>query len=347
MRLQLSIVLFVIFVAQSWSNSFLLTPGGSVSVINNDPRSFTTSINNLNQVVWNNYERCYLWTEQSGSLDIGSLGGGFTFGYEVNDKGAVVGFSRATDGRQHAFLWTPTGGMVDLGLPGESSASGINSSGQIVGYFSSGLSATYRAFLWDPIAGVTTLDSYLGYSDYAMAINNEGQIAGMSEDPISSPVWGRRPKAYLWTRNGGFVGLGDLGAGFARVSAISQSGVIVGYSSAGPSPSAPHLPFVWSRSTGMVNLGGNSEGVATAITDSAGILVSNSSGGFVYRNGQTTTLNFDYAFVPRDINDSGYVVGDVTTPEPSPSTMFCVAGTAWVLFGLRRRLFRPAMKRFR
>ena len=54
----------------------------------------------------------------------------------VNDSGQVVGDSfTAGDAARHAFSWTPTGGMVDLGTLGGtySIAYAVNGSGQVVG----------------------------------------------------------------------------------------------------------------------------------------------------------------------------------------------------------------------
>ena len=56
----------------------------------------------------------------------------------VNLDAAVTGFGwsqTAGNTAQHAFVWTPTEGMVDLGTLGgvNSWASAVNSTGQVVG----------------------------------------------------------------------------------------------------------------------------------------------------------------------------------------------------------------------
>jgi probable HAF family extracellular repeat protein len=47
--------------------------------------------------------------------DLGTLGGTDSDAYAVSDTGIVVGRSSTPgDAASHAFVWTPSGGMVDL-----------------------------------------------------------------------------------------------------------------------------------------------------------------------------------------------------------------------------------------
>src|SRR3954451_9795237 len=68
----------------------------------------------------------------------------------INDAGQVAG-AMNTQTAMHAFLWTETGGVRDLGtLPGDSSSAAfaVNNTGWVAGS-SSGASGT-RAVLWNP-----------------------------------------------------------------------------------------------------------------------------------------------------------------------------------------------------
>ena len=46
-------------------------------------------------------------------IDLGTLGGGSSYAYGVNDSGEIVGYSYLADGGQHAFLYDD-GTMLDL-----------------------------------------------------------------------------------------------------------------------------------------------------------------------------------------------------------------------------------------
>ena len=80
-------------------------------------------------------------------IDLGTLGGGFSWATRINGRGQIVGISTTDSGDAHAFLWSG-GTMTDLGtLDGTSSiAYGINDPGQIVG--ASTLNDENHAVLW-------------------------------------------------------------------------------------------------------------------------------------------------------------------------------------------------------
>lgn len=174
--------------------------------------------------------------------------GGDSVAFALNDLGQVVG--RSSSGLEdRGFLWQPsspngkTGSAYDLGaLPGggdRSSATGINSIGQIVGY---SLAHTgVRAFLWQPVLNNSTTGSLIdlgdlpGGEDYSVAsdINDLGQVVGTSwtADDRHPFVWNPSvPNA----SSGNLLDLGDLVGGRSEGGAIgiNDSGQIVGHSSA-------------------------------------------------------------------------------------------------------------------
>jgi probable HAF family extracellular repeat protein len=125
----------------------------------------------------------FLWSPGAAVQLLGDLGG-FANPHRINNGGQVVGDSYTADGTLHPFLWTPAGGMQDLGLPpgaAHASARGINNAGHIAVSTVDEDPATgevsSRAFLW--VAGVwielEPADVVLtGASD----INDRLQVAG-------------------------------------------------------------------------------------------------------------------------------------------------------------------------
>ena len=88
------------------------------------------------------------------------MGGNTSYALGINDSGEVVGYSYLADNvTTHAFTWTASGGMVDLGsLPGGTwtQGSAINSAGDIAGQ---GFDANGKQvpFYWSPSGGFVSL----------------------------------------------------------------------------------------------------------------------------------------------------------------------------------------------
>jgi probable HAF family extracellular repeat protein len=95
----------------------------------------------------------FSWTAAKGMVDLGTLGGNFTFVRAVNARGQVVGHSYLSlSGQSHAFVWTETDGIMDLGTLGglTSEANAINDRGQIVGV-SATPDGSPHATLWEVV----------------------------------------------------------------------------------------------------------------------------------------------------------------------------------------------------
>jgi probable HAF family extracellular repeat protein len=130
-------------------------------------------------------------------------------------------------------------------------ATAINSKGQVLAY--AFINGDIRSFLWEN-GTRRFLGSLGGGSTYAHALNDAGQVAG-----VSSTADGKR-RAFLWT-NGTMRNLGTLGGAEASVAlGIDGSGRVVGYTE---KTGGPILAFIWENGT-MRRLPGLDRGYSTA-----------------------------------------------------------------------------------
>jgi len=194
----------------------------------------------------------FAWTESTGMVDIGSLGGTSTdlsvatftrtANHALNDSGVVVGYSETADGYVHAFRWTLGEGMTDLGtLGGDSSRSvAVNANGMIVGQSSTTHDAYNHAFAWTPKGGMVDLGTLDG-NTVATAVNIHGMVVGRSGS-----------RAFVWTKSTGMVDIGTLEEDSAAAEFVTDSGLVVG----SIRTAAGHgRAFVWSSSSGTVDIG--------------------------------------------------------------------------------------------
>lgn len=154
---------------------------------------------------------------------LGTLGGRFSVGTALNNANQVVGYAETSSGLIHGFLYA-NGAMLDLGTIGEgtySIARDINMRGQIVGETAVGGSplAPIRPFLYE--RGVMSdLGSFGGFIASAVAINEDGWIAGFSTD--------EREDVHLFLVEAGIMrDLGNFG-GFIAPRAMNNSAQIIG-----------------------------------------------------------------------------------------------------------------------
>jgi probable HAF family extracellular repeat protein len=267
--------------------------------------------------------------------DLGSLGGGLTSAYGINNNGQITGVSETTKkfkvmcfdptlkppcfvDDQHAFLWS-NGVMRDLGSLGGSESVGqaINNSGEVAGwsYIGDGNSedgGTTHAFTH--LNGqMTDLGTLLpGGVSRASAINDSGAVAG-----ASTPVGSGSPFHAFLDVGGKMTDLGLIpgeGGTFTAAAGINNAGQIVGTGDTAGSDSR-----AWLYSNGqMTDLGtlGGPNASASAINNSGQIVgVSQTSTdathAFLYSGGMMTDLGPDIQ--PDAINDSGVIVGEGTS----------------------------------
>jgi probable HAF family extracellular repeat protein len=252
--------------------------------------------------------------------DLGTLGGLFAEGAAINSAGDVAGLSYLSgNGQRNAFL-VHSGHMTDLGalVPGgESSASGVNDFGEVVG--SSSVSAGGKhAFLYrnGKMTDLGLIPGSGGIYTVATGINNVGQVVGSGDNAESDS------RAWLYS-GAKMTDLGTLGGPGAAANAINNHGEIVGSSQ---TASDSEHPFLY-KGGKMIDLGTfNLESVANAINNN-GVIVgltyelekSGNAGfhAFIYSGGHFQDLN---SLIPAGsglvltdatgINDKGQIVAD-------------------------------------
>ena len=269
-----------------------------------------------------------LW--KNGIVNLGTLGGNQSVANGNNDRGQVAGAALNADSdpfasvplcngcgtfsqtylfvpaatQSHAFRWTETGGMQDLGTLGgpDSSASFVNQRGQIMG-------ESFTSFTPNPSTGVPTLDPFfwengkmvdIGTLGGTIAVpnwmNDRGQVVGASNiagDQISH--------AFLWDKRRGLQDLGILPGGmFSYANSINDAGEAVG-----GSDSSNGAPAVLWKDGAMIDLGN----LAGDICSGANSI--NSSGEIV-GFGSADCNNEDHAF----LSENGGPLVDLQTLVP-------------------------------
>jgi probable HAF family extracellular repeat protein len=165
--------------------------------------------------------------------------------------GAAIKGSDAFGPTFHAFRWTPTGGLQDLGLTtgSESIAIAISADASVIVGEARDASGFWRAFRWTVSTGMQDIGTLGGPESAAYAVNKDGSvIVGTSLTSSSSGS----NDAFVWTAKTGMQDLktalqtagvhtADNWVSLATVDGISTDGtIIVGY---GLTPRTKAFPF--------------------------------------------------------------------------------------------------------
>lgn len=204
------------------------------------------------------YARAQVTAVDARVIVLPTLGGTSTSAADINDAGQVVGASTTAAGVDHAFLWTPTDGMRDLGTLGgtHSSARAINEAGWVVGMSAStvGKSETH-AFLWTPNEGMRDLGTLRAPISSALGVNDVGQVVG------NNIILGLLNRPFLWTRESAMQELPALRGGFASAAEVNNAGQIVGF---GTTADGEMHAVLWNAAREIQDLGALGGGLTTA-----------------------------------------------------------------------------------
>lgn len=256
--------------------------------------------------------------------------------YAVTDSGVVAGYSFLTLSSPyttHAFRWTPTGGMVDLGTFGGSSAAafGVSADGSVVaGYAYLSGDHAIHAFRWTPTGGMVDLGTLGGNSSLGQGLSADGNVV------VGYSITGSAAAhAFRWTQAGGMADLGTLGGSTSLANGASADGsVVVGYSFLSGN-SVLHV-FRWTQAGGMADLGGlgGSRAYSGGVSADGNVVV-----GYAYLPGDSITHSFRWT------QASGMV--DLGTLGGSQSQAAAVSADGSVVVGVAYPTGSSAFHAFR
>jgi len=259
--------------------------------------------------------RAFAWTEATGMIDLGTLGGTTALAFGTRNRRAVGSSTLSGDLTEKAMAWSLSTGMLDLGsLNGGSWMLAYATAGNVV-VGAGAVNDWPRAFRWTPSTGLVALPDLPG-STQSVALDVDGNlIAGYA---VTSVQGGYRP--LIWRTDGTMID--PIGAplelcGFAvcgsGISTAVRDGLVVGYSSDAAESS---YAFAWSEAGGLVNLGvvaGSTESFALDTDD--GWVVGQLSGFLTTRAFIWTAATGMRAITPDTVNavatsiNNGRVVG--------------------------------------
>ncbi|MCC6425810.1 MAG: PEP-CTERM sorting domain-containing protein [Phycisphaerales bacterium] len=220
------------------------------------------------------------WTSSGGLQAHGSWagdpGGPTSFSASNRDGSVLVGSYRAAHiGWARPLRWTPSAGIVDLGiLPAgqvQGVAQGVDASGAVIvgTTYGTNTGELAKAFRWTAATGMVNLGFLSGGStSSASGVSADGLVIVGS----SASSGGRMP--IRWTAANGMQALGPLPPGYVSGHARATNGdgsVIVGSLS---KSDGSYEPFVWTAALGFEVLGnmGGQYGTATDISEN-GVVV--------------------------------------------------------------------------
>jgi probable HAF family extracellular repeat protein len=248
-------------------------------------------------------QTAFLWTKQTGMRDLGTLGGFSTVlnsaatGVNASGEVALGSETFTTDPNGEDFcgfgthrqclaaIWKD-GAMTALPSLGgnNSQAYWINNRGQVAGFAENTnrehpkgycvmpfQRLDFEAVIWEPNGETRELPPVPGDTvAFAWDINDHGQAVGASGScsnvsvPPSPPAGPTAPHAVLWESDGSPRDLGNLDGTMTNniASGINNRGEVVGGSQLAD---GNIHPFLWTRETGMQDLGTFPGSIATII----------------------------------------------------------------------------------
>ncbi|WP_416760355.1 autotransporter outer membrane beta-barrel domain-containing protein [Pseudomonas sp. BNK-6] len=209
----------------------------------------------VNKTLPTGQDRAFKYSDATGMVDLGTLGGNHAYAHAISADGSVVVGKSDTPDSTHAFKYSDATGMIDLGtLGGESSsANGVSADGAVVVGYASNLLGSARAFKHTETTGMIdlgTLKADNSGDSLATAVSGDGSVVvGQSDIDTDSNV----QHAFKYTDANGMTDLGTLGGTSSQALGISADGqVVVGSSE---TITGGTQAFKHTDANGMVELG--------------------------------------------------------------------------------------------
>lgn len=216
--------------------------------------------------------RAFVWTQQAGMQDLGTLGGPDAWAGLANDEGQAAGISytsfKANPNNPclpnfpttNPFFWDQHTGMIDIGSFGGGCGvpNAINNRGQVAGqsYLAGDLVA--HAFLWDSRTRSSLMDlgTLGGDNSSALWMNDVGEVVGYADLPPTPAGCSGLTcvhHAFLW-KDGVMTDLGSIGSDpCSRATSINARSQIVGLTAAVCGGAGTH-GFLWEKGGPAIDL---------------------------------------------------------------------------------------------
>ncbi len=312
-------------------------PNGPIQSVGNLPGGPSSAGFSINDSGWITGEggasEAFVYTPQSGMQPLGFLGTGtISQGNCVNNEGVIAGVSATTGSTNlNPFIWTESGGMVDLNktianIPSgwtPTSANLINNNGLIVGigypdlatYPPSGLQHAF-ALNAGTLTEIPDPAAPNGLGIQPEGLNESGEVVGVYFGA------GGSENAFVYTKAQGTQEIMGLGGSQTAAFDVNDEGEIVGGTTLSD---GDYRAFVYTEANGIIDL--NSLAVVNGWTLDA-----------------ATGINDAGQIIAQGMDSAGDYHAFLLTPTPEPPTLAILTSLALVIITVYGRHRRAAAR---